>query len=453
MMRWLTGTLSMRLFFVVLGGVVLASAIGNSLHRHDRTRLIEEYREHNAIEHLSDAIRLLAVLPSSLRVSAIQALPSDEWFVAAGQPGQIAGYRLGEAAPTIAKTLRGILDGIAQVDGAWLERSGQCVDEPPVCSNAVWIRMKFPENQAIDLGYALKVRERLRHYEMFGFRSRDLLLIGIMAVVAWVVVRLALRPLQRMAQAAENFGRDIAHPPIDESGPIEVRRAAQAFNAMQEQIRADMSERTQILSAVTHDLKTPLTRMRLRLENCADDVLKEKLKGDLAAMQSLVEEGLELARSLDTTEATQPVNLDALLQSLCDDFAETGMRVAYSGVVGSGVLVAGKPNALGRVFANIIDNAVKYGQYARVSLELRDDIARVHICDGGPGIPEKRLQDVLKPFVRLEASRSRETGGTGLGLAIAVNLLKIQQGEISLHTLPEGGLEVTVQLPIAPARK
>ncbi len=443
----------MRLFLVVLGGVVLANAISNSLHRHDRARLIEEYRERNTIEHLSDAIHLLAALPPSLRAPAIQALPSDEWLVATGQADQIAGYRLGEAAPTISKTLTDMLDGVAQVDGAWLERTAPCVDEPAVCSNAVWIRVKFPENQTIELGYALKVRERLRHYEIFGFRSRDLLLIGIMAVVAWLVVRLALRPLQCMAQAAENFGRDIAHPPIEESGPIEVRRAAQAFNAMQEQIRANMSERTQILSAVTHDLKTPLTRMRLRLENCADEALKEKLKGDLNAMQSLVEEGLELARSLDTAEATQPVDLDALLQSLCDDFAETGMRVAYSGVVESSVLVAGKPNALGRVFANIIDNAVKYGQYARVSLELRDDIARVHVCDGGPGIPEDRLQDVLRPFVRLEASRSRETGGTGLGLAIAVNLLKTQQGELSLRNLAEGGLEVTVQLPITAARQ
>ncbi len=450
MVRRLTGSLFMRLFLVVLGGVVLANAVGNSLHRYDRARLIEEYRERSATEHLSDAVRLLAVLPPELRVPAIRALPNDEWFIV---EGPLADDSPGDEAPEISESMAGLLGEIAQVDDAWIEHTGRCIEDPPDCFNTFWVRVKFPENQTLRLGYASKPHERPHRHEIFGFRSRDLLLIGIMAAVAWLVVRLALRPLQRMAQAAENFGRDIDHPPMDECGPAEVRRAAQAFNAMQEQIRADMSERTQILSAVTHDLKTPLTRMRLRLENCADEALGEKLKGDLAAMQSLVEEGLELARSLDSAEATQTVDLDALLQSLCDDFAETGLQVAYSGRVEGCVLVQGKPNALGRVFANIIDNAVKYGHYARVSLEQRDGIARVHVCDGGPGIPKERLQDVVKPFVRLEASRSRETGGTGLGLAIAVNLLKIQQGEVSLRNIPEGGLEVTVQLPVASTRK
>jgi len=257
-----------------------------------------------------------------------------------------------------------------------------------------------------------------------------------------------------MAQAAEDFGRDIAaHPPMDVSGPTEVRRAAQAFNAMQERILSYMAERTQILSAVTHDLKTPLTRMRLRLEHCADEPLKDKLLGDVAAMQSLVDEGLELARSLDTSEVTKPVDLGALLESLCDDAAEAGQAVRFDVSRGQRALVAGRPNALRRVFTNLIDNAVKYGHYAHVSLERRDGMARVRVRDGGSGIPEEHLLDVLKPFVRLEASRSRDTGGTGLGLAIAANLLKSQQGTLTLRNLPQGGLEATVVLPVTPMTK
>jgi len=307
------------------------------------------------------------------------------------------------------------------------------------------------QGQAVWLDYSPKPHPRLRRVERANFHRRDALVVAIMALVAWLVVRLALRPLQRMTDAAESLGRDIAHPPIDESGPIEVRRAARAFNAMQQDIRAYMAERTQILAAVAHDLKTPLTRLRLRLENCTDEVLREKLGRDLDAMQALVEEGLDLARSLDNEEATQPADLDALLQSLCDDFADTGLPVTYQGLAGSRTVVACKPKALVRVFSNLIDNAVKYGQQARVSLERRDGAACVLVRDDGPGIPEDRMHDMLKPFVRLESSRSRETGGTGLGLAIAANLLRPQQGTIGLRNRPEGGLEVTVRLPVTSA--
>jgi len=196
-----------------------------------------------------------------------------------------------------------------------------------------------------------------------------------------------------------------------------------------------------------------LTRMRLRSENCTDEALKDRFMSDLAAMESMVEEGLELARSLDTVEPVQPVDLDALLQSLCDDATETGQEVTYQRMADSSVLVAGRPNALDRVFINIIDNAVKYGHYARVFLEQHGNMACVRVCDGGPGIPDEHLQDVLKPFVRLETSRSRDTGGTGLGLAIAENLLRTQQGEISLRNLPQGGLEVSVRLRITSVSK
>jgi len=145
----------------------------------------------------------------------------------------------------------------------------------------------------------------------------------------------------------------------------------------------------------------------------------------------------------------QAVDLDALLQSLCDDAAEAGLDVAYQETTECGIIVMGRPNRMVRVFENIIDNAVKYGHYARVSLVQQGTMALVRIRDGGPGIPDESLQEVLRPFVRLDASRSRDTGGTGLGLAIAVNLLKVQQGSLSLRNHPQGGLEVSVQLPIA----
>ena len=440
-MRWAPQSLSLRLFLIVFAGVVSAIALTSSLHHHDRAKVFGEYRAHTALDHVADTVLLLAALNPPARLSAAAALPREEWlldFDALAEPV------LGEAVMVFSKPFTERLGDTVQVDETWL-----CYADRDRCPYAALVRVAFADGQALWVGYGLPAQDRPQRRELVGLQGRIVIFIGIMSLVAWVVVRLALRPLRRLSQALEDFGRDIARPPMDDLGPQEVRQAAQAFNAMQRQIRGHMAERMQILTAVTHDLKTPLTRMRLRLEKCTDEALKDRLQADLDAMQSLVEEGLELARSLDATQSPQTVDLAALLQSLCDDAAETGQEVSYQGSAGAGILVMGQPNRLGRVFENLIDNAVKYGGYARVSLEQRGKAAVVTVRDGGPGIPEDALQNVLKPFVRLESSRSRDTGGTGLGLAIAVNLLNVQRGSLALRNHPEGGLEVSVQLPIA----
>ena len=441
-MRWFPQSLSIRLFLIVLTGLVFAIALTNNLHRRDRTKMFGEYRAHSALDRIADTVLLLATLPPSSRVSATAALPRTEWLV---QFDTLAGPISGEAALVFSKTLNERLGNTVQVDEAWL-----CFEDRASCPYSAVVRVRFKEEQALWIGYRApdQIRPAQRR-EGVGLQGRMAIFIGIMSIITWAVIRLALRPLRNLAQAVEDFGHDIDHPPMIEAGPIEVQRAARAFNAMQKRIRGYMAERMQILTAVTHDLKTPLTRMRLRLEKCSEETSKERLRADIDAMQSLVEEGLELARSLDTTESMQAVDLDALLQSLCDDAAEAGLDVAYQETTKLGIIVMGRPNRMVRVFENIIDNAVKYGHYAHVSLEQRGKMALVKIRDGGPGIPDESLQEVLSPFVRLDASRSRDTGGTGLGLTIAVNLLKVQQGSLALRNHPQGGLEVSVQLPIA----
>jgi signal transduction histidine kinase len=251
-----------------------------------------------------------------------------------------------------------------------------------------------------------------------------------------------------MTRAVEAFGLDIDQPPLDDTGPVEVQRAIRAFNTMQERIRGFMAERTQILAAVTHDLKTPMTRMRLRLEHCQDAELKQKLLADLAVMQSLTDEGLELARSMSSGQPLAILDLGALSQSLCDDLADAGQPVMHSEAP-AGLLVRAHPPTLRRVLENIIGNAVTYGESAAVSLSRQGNRACIEVRDQGPGIPEDQLANVLKPFVRLETSRSRETGGTGLGLAIAANLLKSQHGDMALDNPPDGGLRVRITLPLA----
>ncbi|MNN14534.1 Osmolarity sensor protein EnvZ [compost metagenome] len=214
---------------------------------------------------------------------------------------------------------------------------------------------------------------------------------------------------------------------------------------MQARIRQHISQRTQMLAAITHDLQTPLTRLRLRLEKVADTELYDRLVGDLSAMQSMVKEGLDLARSMDSTEAMQALDLDSLLDSVCSDAADAGQKVTLSGQAGMALMA--RPIAMRRCLVNLIDNAVKYGQYAQVTVERIPGAARIRIRDGGPGIAPDQLAKVFEPFYRIETSRSRESGGTGLGLTIARNIAEQHGATVLLSNHVDGGLEVTLIVP------
>lgn len=449
-MRWLPHSLAVRLFLIMLGAVLLAVLLTAGLARRDHSATLRRFRLHAAISHLNDAVLLLSPLSPESRTRAASGLPPQEWSVLFGESPTGPQAR---PAPELAWILAKRLGPAAHVDSAWIEQPAHCEAEPVRCppgSRTALLRVRFPDGQIAQLGYR-RVRERPAP-EQRGFLVGVSLFAAILAAASGWAVRLALRPLGRMARAADDLGRDIAHPPMEESGPDEVRQAARAFNAMQQRIRASIAERTQILAAVTHDLKTPLTRMQLRLEQCPDPALRDRLQDDLEAMRSLVDEGLELARSLETGEPMQPVDLGALLSSLCDDAADSGQDVRFETLdPGNPVLVRGRPNALRRVFSNLIDNAVKYGHHARVALDPGPHAVRVLVRDAGPGIPEEWLSEVRQPFVRLESSRSRDTGGTGLGLAIAENLLKSHHGQLRLCNSASGGLEAVVTLPPCPS--
>ena len=265
------------------------------------------------------------------------------------------------------------------------------------------------------------------------------------SVLAYVVARMASVPLQRLAAAAMALGRDLDREPMAETGPREVRHAAQAFNAMQRQLQHHLAQRTQMLAAITHDLQTPLTRLRLRLENVADEPLRERLVADLAAMQALIREGLELARSEHSREQAVPLELDSLLESLVEDACEAGAEVYFDG--GCGQVRVLRPMAMHRLFSNLLDNALKYGGRAWVRAGQTPEGLSVHIRDDGPGIAEEDLASVFDPFVRLETSRSRDTGGAGLGLAIARTLAERDGAKLQLRNHPAGGLEAIVSWP------
>jgi signal transduction histidine kinase len=271
-----------------------------------------------------------------------------------------------------------------------------------------------------------------------------ILLLAVLGISV-LAVRWLTRPLHLLAAAADELGRDINRPPLAESGPLEVRRAAHAFNTMQARLVRFVEERTRLLTAMSHDLKTPITRMRLRADLLEDDDLRGRFEKDLKEMESMVTHTLDFMRGMDGGEAPQPVDIRALLESLQADNAELGRPVTIAGAPPA--TYVGIAPLLKRCLANLIDNAVLYGKSATVIVDDNRERLQLTVRDAGPGIPEADLDKVFAPFYRLESSRNRETGGTGLGLAIARNIAQAHGGDIALHNRPSGGLDAVLTLP------
>ena len=270
-------------------------------------------------------------------------------------------------------------------------------------------------------------------------------LFGAVVIVTLIAVRGVTRPLKTLAQAAEALGADINRPPLDERGPLEVSRAARAFNNMQRRLAAFIHDRSRIFAAMSHDLKTPITRMRLRTELLDDAEVRAKFEKDLAEMEAMVAATLDFMRGLENTQPAQALDVGALLESIAEDARELGGEVTVEGTAQSPF--RGNPQTLRRCLANLVENAVKYGRSANVVVEDGAEALVIRVRDGGPGIPETELERVFEPFHRLEASRNRDTGGTGLGLTIARNIAQAHGGTLTLANRDGGGLEATLTLP------
>ena len=270
-------------------------------------------------------------------------------------------------------------------------------------------------------------------------------LLASVALLSALAVRALTRPLTVLAQAATELGRDIHHPPLAESGPLEVRRAAHAFNTMQERLIRYLEDRNRILAAVSHDLKTPITRLRLRAELLDESPLHEKFQADLDEMQRMAQASLDFLRGGEESEPVAAVDVNALLDCLREDAEDAGHEVRIAGVAGQPLRC--RPLALKRCLTNLVDNALKYGQCAEIVVMDRPERLTLTLRDHGPGIPAAELQRVFEPFYRLESSRSRDTGGVGLGLSIARNIARAHGGELTLRNHPAGGLEALLELP------
>ncbi|MFG1243345.1 ATP-binding protein [Xanthobacter versatilis] len=262
-------------------------------------------------------------------------------------------------------------------------------------------------------------------------------------VLAVVAAQGITRPLRRLANAAEALGRGEKIEPLPESGPDDV--TAIAFNRMQERLTRFVDDRTRMFAALSHDLRTPLTSLRLRAEFVADDELREKMLGTIAEIQGMAEASLAFVRADATAEATRTVDLSALVESLCDDLAEIGWDVTFEDSPKVGCRC--RPDAVRRACRNLVENAVRYGKRARVRVERSGDAALIVVEDDGPGIAEELKEQVFAPFFRLESSRCMETGGHGLGLAIVRTVARRHGGDVTLANRPSG-LTAIFSLPL-----
>jgi signal transduction histidine kinase len=470
-MRLLPQSLFGRLVLVLLGGLVLAQLATAYINLTERSQLLFRAGGVRLAERIADIGKLLDSMPLAERRkvvtvfnSAPLAISLDQPLLAAGSEPQQTDMRLS----MFTSVLRYALG--PDMPAAIIRREGAPLSlRPSRPFAAPGMRMPSMMERTMDRygrpdfakdGAFFTVQITLRDGSWVTFDTllspQDtsiparvaltlLILLGSVVVLSLVAVRWVTGPLSALASAADKLGADINQAPLAETGPVEVQRAARAFNTMQKRLSRFIADRTRILAAMSHDLKTPITRLRLRTEMLDDETLRGKFAKDLAEMESMVTQTLDFMRDASKIEVMQRIDVMALLESLQTDYQETGSEVAIEGTIAEPW--RGRPNALKRCLTNLVDNAINYG--ARATLSLQDNAERIviRVRDEGPGIPEDQLEKAFEPFFRGESSRSRETGGTGLGLGIARNIARAHGGELSLRNRPEGGLEATLTLP------
>jgi signal transduction histidine kinase len=446
--RLLPKSLFGRVVAVLVGGLALVLSIGVAVHVRERSDLLEQAGAVGMARRIADAVRVLDAQSPAGRASTAESLATANLQVTLG-PTPSAPEAAGRAphAARIEALLNAYLGDRREIRVGGLGMPAMRMGGAPM-------RRAMP-----GIGpTSVEVRLRDGSWASFSFLAPPLrvawpvhllveavALMLLVVVVSVVAVRRATRPLAVLASAADELGANIHRAPLPENGPDEVRRAARAFNSMQARLKDYIEDRGRILAAIAHDLKTPLALLRLRTEALSGDAeLKAKFESDLQRMERLVAETLDFVRTLDSPEAAQPVDMQALLETLKADSAALGWQVETTGGARP---YPGRVQALQRCVANLVENAVRYGKRAHVALEDADDALRIRVRDEGPGIPQAELERVFEPFYRLEASRSRATGGSGLGLAIARTIARAHGGNVTLRNAEGGGLEALLTLP------
>jgi len=466
-MRLAPRSLFSRLVLVMLTVLFIAQLTSLAIHMHERSEALSQASGMQSAQRIAEIVKLLDSLQPAERARIVPVLSSPPLSIELGkspvaareeEPG--AGARSALFAAMLHRFLgdnRPIAVSVAAA--APLEPGpGRGFRGPGM--HGGWAPPMAAAHYFSQPGFAFVAQVPLRDGTLATFESllpaqtanwpyRLLLslavLLAAVIAVSLLAVRWVTRPLKVLAETADELGKNIHRPALEERGPLEVVRAAHALNTMQARLIGYLDERTRVLAAMSHDLKTPITRLRLRAELLEDAGLKAKVAADLDEMQSMVGGALDFLRGAGSGEPVKPVDMAALLESLQADMQELGGEVRIEGAALKPF--PGKPQALKRCLWNLLDNAVKYGKKARVAVDDNDERLEIRIQDEGPGIPPSEIGKVFEPFYRVEGSRSRETGGTGLGLSIAKGIAEDHGGSLTLRNRAEGGLESILTLP------
>jgi signal transduction histidine kinase len=428
--RLVPRSLFSRVTLIIVVGLAIAQLLTFAAIRYERDMAMRELMMTGIERDIASSVAILDRLLAAERPSWLEKLERRNYrFVLGGMAEGVAPRSLlsQQFATAIVEAMRPFE----------IVKVGQ-VPQPP---EGLQIQVRLGDGSSVVV-HAMRVGMPVSRWVMWVLVIQLL----VLAVCAWFAVRLVTRPLAELAAAADDLGPDLKAQKLAEEGPTEVVHAARAFNAMQQRIGGYMSERVEILAAISHDLQTPITRMRLRTEMMDDEHDRTKFRQDLDAMNSLVREGVTYARTLHgATEPPLRMDADALLESMQADYEDAGKTVHLEGKAGAPIV--GRPNAMRRIVMNLIDNALIFGSDVRVRVQPGDGQLAIAVVDNGPGIPPDELDAVLKPFYRVESSRNRSTGGTGLGLAIAHQLAMAMGAELKLQNRPEGGLEARLTMP------
>ncbi|WP_236194530.1 ATP-binding protein [Pseudomonas glycinae] len=430
-LRW-PRTLASRLSLIFLIGLILAQALSFGAQYYERYESAKNTMLGNLETDVSTSIAILDRLPAEERPMWLKRLARKNY-----------GYLLSEGEPGTPLDPQDVPIAVTSITDAIGEAYPLTfTDIPgPIKHFQGHLRLSDGSPVTIDVRPSMVPLSPWLPVVLLGQ-------LALMLACTWLAVRIAIRPLTRLANAVETLDPN-AHPiNLDEKGPNEVAYAARAFNSMQARIAAYLKERMQLLAAISHDLQTPITRMKLRAEFMDDSAEKDKLWNDLGEMEHLVREGVAYARSIHgSTEESRRTNLDSFLDSLVFDYQDMGKEVQLSGK--SDAVIDTRPHALRRVLVNLTDNALKFAGAAELLIQRDRNELSIKVMDRGPGIAEEELAQVMEPFYRVENSRNRSTGGTGLGLAIAQQLALALGGSLTLSNREGGGLCAELKLPLS----
>lgn len=451
-MKLLPHSLFGRVALILVGGLVAVQVLTTAIHISERDDLVFRNGASRAAARIDDAVRVLNAVTPAQRPRIMDAIADVTLKLTDGKPAggdSAAAKEETELHRAAREALTLALDPGTQF---------RVIDAQPVNLNPEsWYAREFGERAGMRIDAAVLLGDGTwitaestnppRATSWFTRLLRNLAIVdGVMLVLLFFAVRLVTKPLSVLAGAAEELGRNIGRPPLPETGTVELARASRALNTMQDRLKRYVETRLNALGAMSHDLKTPITRMRLRAEMLEDAELRTRFTRDLDAMQEMVASTLDYMRGLsDGGEELCPIDLNALISSLKQDAEEAGHTVTVAGE--SPGQVIGRAQALKRCLQNLLDNALAYGQRADITVRQEGRTVNVAIADHGPGIPESDIERVFDPFYRVEGSRNRNSGGSGLGLSIARNIAQAHGGAVRLRNLPQGGLEATLVLP------